>query len=57
MEYEKVAGVKITPSVVEFFDAEPNVVHQMKISVQNLDKVSKHVKLLPPNSKVKLLSN
>ena len=54
MEYEKVAGVKISPSLIEFYDAEPNIVHQMKVSIQNLDKVSKHVKLLPPSSAVRI---
>jgi len=50
-----VAGVKISPSLVEFYDAEPNIVHQMKVSIQNLDKTSKHVKLLPPSSAVRFL--
>ena len=52
MDYEKAVGAKIIPPVVEFFDAEPHVVHQMKISVQNLDTKSKLIKILGPNTKV-----
>ena len=52
MDFEKVSGVKISPSLIEFYDAEPNIVHRMKISIQNLDKVSKHVKILSPTTEV-----
>ena len=52
MDFEKFCGVKISPSLIEFYDAEPNIVHQMKISIQNLDKVSKHVKILSPRTEV-----
>ncbi|XP_057307230.1 cilia and flagella-associated protein 47-like isoform X2 [Hydractinia symbiolongicarpus] len=41
-------GVKITPPIVEFIDAESGIVHQMKIDVQNLSKTSKHIRFLAP---------
>ena len=47
-----VAGVRIVPPVVEFFDAETDVVHQMTLTVQNLSKSSKVIRFHGPASKV-----
>ena len=49
-------GVKISPSIVEFFDVESQVVHQMHISVQNLTKTSKVIRFLPPITNVSIAS-
>ncbi len=48
-----VAGVRILPAVVQFHDAEPGVLHQMSLKVQNLSKFSKSVRFHAPDSKVK----
>lgn len=48
-----VAGVRILPAVVQFHDAEPGVLHQMNLKVQNLSKFSKFVRFHAPDSKVK----
>lgn len=45
-----VAGVRIVPPVVEFFDAESDVVHQMTLTVQNLSKSSKSIRFHGPAS-------
>lgn len=50
-----VAGVRIFPAVVQFNDAEPHVLHQMNLKVQNLSKFSKFVRFHSPNSKVKFI--
>ena len=50
-----VAGVRIVPPVVEFFDAETDVVHQMTLTVQNLSKSSKVIRFHGPASKVSTL--
>lgn len=47
-----VAGVRILPAVVQFHDAEPGVLHQMNLKVQNLSKFSKSVRFHAPQSKV-----
>ena len=47
------AGVRILPAVVQFHDAEPGVLHQMSLKVQNLSKFSKSVRFHAPDSKVK----
>ena len=47
-----VAGVRIVPPVVEFFDAESDVVHQMTLTVQNLSKSSKSIRFHGPASNV-----
>lgn len=44
------AGVRIVPPVVEFFDAESDVVHQMTLTVQNLSKTSKSLRFHGPAS-------
>lgn len=46
------AGVRIVPPVVEFFDAESDVVHQMALTVQNLSKSSKSIRFHGPASNV-----
>ncbi|XP_046848828.1 cilia- and flagella-associated protein 47-like, partial [Xenia sp. Carnegie-2017] len=43
--------VRIFPAVVQFNDAEPHVLHQMNLKVQNLSKFSKFVRFHSPNSK------
>ena len=48
------AGMRITPSTVEFHDAETNVVHQMTMSVQNLAKTSKRIRFHAPATEVQL---
>ncbi|PFX34680.1 Calponin-likey domain-containing protein 2 [Stylophora pistillata] len=45
-----VAGVRIVPPVVEFFDAESDVVHQMTLTVQNSSKTSKSIRFHGPAS-------
>ena len=50
-----VAGVRIVPPVVEFFDAESDVVHQMTLTVQNLSKCSKSIRFHGPASNVSSL--
>ena len=52
-----VAGVRILPAVVQFHDAEPGVLHQMSLKVQNLSKFSKSVRFHAPDSKVMLCMN
>ena len=47
-----VAGVRIIPPVMEFFDAESDVVHQMTLTVQNLSKSSKSIRFHGPASNV-----
>lgn len=44
------AGVRIVPPVVEFFDAESDVVHQMALTVQNMSKTSKTIRFHGPAS-------
>ena len=51
------AGVRIIPPVVEFFDAESDVVHQMTLTVQNLSKTSKSLRFHGPASNVRDWSN
>ena len=46
------AGVRIVPPVVEFFDAESDVVHQMALTVQNMSKTSKTIRFHGPASNV-----
>ena len=52
-----VAGVRIVPPVVEFFDAESDVVHQMTLTVQNLSKSSKSIRFHGPASNVSAIWN
>ena len=52
-----VAGVRILPAVVQFHDAEPGVLHQMSLKVQNLSKFSKSVRFHAPDSKVRCFIN
>lgn len=47
-----VAGVRIVPPVVEFFDAEADVVHQMALTVQNLSKCSRNIRYHSPATSV-----
>lgn len=47
-----VAGVRIVPPVVEFFDAETDVLHQMNLTVQNLSKSSKSIRFHGPSTNV-----
>jgi hypothetical protein len=47
-----VAGVRIVPPVVEFFDAETEVLHQMTLTVQNLSKSSRNIRYHGPATTV-----
>lgn len=47
-----VAGVRVVPPVVEFYDADPDVVHQMSLTVQNLSKCSKSLRFHGPATNV-----
>lgn len=47
-----VAGVRIVPPVVEFFDAEVDVLHQMSLTVQNLSKTLKSIRFHGPSTNV-----
>ncbi|XP_021363645.1 cilia- and flagella-associated protein 47-like isoform X2 [Mizuhopecten yessoensis] len=50
MEGDK-CGVRITPSVLEFYDAEVNTVHQLNVTVKNTSKTSKSIRYYGPKSK------
>lgn len=50
-----VAGVRIVPPLVEFFDAETEVVHQMTLTVQNLSKCSRNIRYHGPATSVSTL--
>ncbi|ESO84821.1 hypothetical protein LOTGIDRAFT_168309 [Lottia gigantea] len=45
-----VAGVRITPPVLEFYDTEPNNIFQATINVKNIDKSSKNIRYYGPKS-------
>ena len=46
------SGVRISPSVVEFYDTEPNTVHQLNVTVKNISKGSKSIRFYGPKTKV-----
>ncbi|XP_033635373.1 cilia- and flagella-associated protein 47-like isoform X1 [Asterias rubens] len=51
-----ISGVRIIPPVIEFMDAEANVVHAQTVTVQNISKCSKQIKFHGPNTnKFKLI--
>lgn len=47
------AGIRITPSVVEFCDTEPNTLYQVHVTVKNISKTSKNIRYYGPKSKVR----
>lgn len=47
-----ISGVRIIPPVIEFMDAEANVVHAQTVTVQNISKCSKQIKFHGPNTNV-----
>lgn len=47
-----VSGVRISPPVVEFYDTEPNNVHQLNVTVTNISKTSKSIRFYGPKTKV-----
>lgn len=47
-----VSGVRISPPVVEFYDTEPNNVHQLNVTVSNISKTSKSIRFYGPKTKV-----
>ena len=47
-----VSGVRISPPVVEFYDTEPNNVHQLNVTVKNISKTSKSIRFYGPKTKV-----
>jgi hypothetical protein len=49
-----VSGVRISPPVVEFYDTEPNNVHQLNVTVKNISKTSKSIRFYGPKTKVML---
>ena len=52
--YSDVAGVRITPTNVEFKDTEPNVLRRINITVKNVSKISKSIRYYAPqNTKVR----
>ena len=51
MEGDK-SGVRITPPVLEFYDAEANTTHQLNITVKNISKSSKSIRYYGPKTKV-----
>lgn len=55
MEGDK-CGVRITPSALEFYDAEVNIVHQLNVTVKNTSKTSKSIRYYGPKTKVCALS-
>ncbi|XP_052708553.1 cilia and flagella-associated protein 47-like isoform X1 [Crassostrea angulata] len=46
-----VSGVRISPPVVEFYDTEPNNVHQLNVTVSNISKTSKSIRFYGPKTK------
>ncbi|XP_033113331.1 cilia- and flagella-associated protein 47-like isoform X2 [Anneissia japonica] len=46
-----VAGVRISPPVIEFFDADSDTVYTVNLTVQNISKFSKQIKFHGPDSK------
>lgn len=52
-----VSGVRISPPVVEFYDTEPNNVHQLNVTVSNISKTSKSIRFYGPKTKVKKLND
>ncbi|KAK3096977.1 hypothetical protein FSP39_005325 [Pinctada imbricata] len=46
-----VSGVRISPSVVEFYDTEANTVHQLNVTVKNISKGSKSIRFYGPKTK------
>ena len=48
--------VEIKPEKVEFYNAKAHVFYEMSIYVKNLGSASKHVKFLPPETKVSINS-
>ena len=52
-----VAGVRISPSVLEFFDTEANKVDQLNVTVKNISKGSKSIRFYGPKTKVSIFNN
>ncbi|XP_060072017.1 cilia and flagella-associated protein 47-like [Ylistrum balloti] len=50
MEGDK-CGVRITPPVLEFYDAEVDTVHQLNVTVKNTSKTSKSIRYYGPKTK------
>ena len=48
-------GARITPQIVEFYDADAEIVHQMNISLQNVSKSSMHIRVIPPVTNVRFI--
>ena len=47
-----VAGIRISPSSVEFFDTVVNTVEQLNVTVKNISKGSKNIRFYAPKTKV-----
>lgn len=52
-----VSGVRISPPVVEFYDTEPNNVHQLNVTVKNISKTSKSIRFYGPKTKVIIIGH
>lgn len=47
-----VAGIRISPSSVEFYDTVPDTVEQLNVTVYNISKGSKSIRFYAPKTKV-----
>ncbi|CAH1800026.1 unnamed protein product [Owenia fusiformis] len=45
-----IGGVRIVPSVVEFYDTEIDAVHRLNVTVKNISKTSKSIRYYGPNT-------
>lgn len=50
-----VIGVRITPSLVEFIDANVGEVYTAELNVKNISKTSKRIRFHPPITNVTFL--
>ncbi len=46
-------GIRITPPVVEFHDVSADIVYQIALSIQNVSKSLKKIKVHAPTSEVR----
>jgi len=50
-----VAGIRISPASVTFYDTVPENVEQLNVTVNNISKSSKSIRFYAPKTKVSIL--